>query len=120
MISTAWSGYLSEQIEPEGDWDDSWSEEWKGSQVVVFELPEGQIVFGGLSGHKTVESLTDDAAFRVGILIEKETFDSGEWIKSINGHEGAGWEFKIDGERGLLGISEAEVTSDSVIRWYPA
>ena len=120
MISTAWSGFLSEQIEPEGDWDDSWPKEWRGSQIVVFELPEGEVVFGGLSGHKTVENLTEDAAFRVGIIIEKEVFDSGEWVKSIDGHEGAGWEFKIDGERGLLGISEAQINSDSVIRWYPA
>ena len=120
MISTAWSGYLSEQVEPEGDWNDSWPKEWRGSQIVVFELPEGEVVFGGLSGHKTVENLTDDAAFRVGIIIEKEVFDSGEWVKSIDGHEGAGWEFRIDGERGLLGISEAQVNSDSVIRWYSA
>jgi hypothetical protein len=120
MISTAWSGYLSEQVEPEGDWDDSWPEEWRGSQIVVFELPEGEVVFGGLFGHKTVENLTEDAAFRVGIIIEKEVFDSGEWVKSIDGHEGAGWEFRIDGERGLLGISEAQINSDSVIRWYPA
>jgi outer membrane protein assembly factor BamB len=120
MISTAWSGYLSEQIEPEGDWDESWPEEWKDTQVVVFELPDGEVVFGGLSGHNTVENLTDDAAFRVGIIIEKETFDIGEWVKSIDGHEGAGWEFRIDGERGLVGISEAQISSNSVIRWQPA
>ena len=120
MISTAWSGFLSEQVEPEGDWDNSWPDEWRGSQVVVFELPEGEVAFGGLTGHKTVENLTDDAAFRLGFTIEKEAFDLGEWIKSIDGHEGAGWEFRIDGERGLLGISEAQVNSDSVIRWFPA
>jgi hypothetical protein len=120
MISTAWSDFLSEQVEPEGDWDDSWPEQWKGSQVVVFELPEGEVAFGGLAGHKTVEEMTDDAAFRLGFTIEKEAFDSGDWVKSIDGYEGAGWEFRIDGERGLLGISEAQVSSDSVIRWFPA
>ena len=120
MISTAWSGYLSEQIEPEGDWDESWPEEWRDTQIVVFELPDGEVVFGGLSGHSTVENLTDDAALRVGIIIEKETFDIGEWVKSIDGHEGAGWEFRIDGERGLVGISEAKISSNSVIRWQPA
>lgn len=120
MISTAWSGFLTEQIEQEGDWDDSWPDEWKGTQVVVFELPEGEVVFGGMSGHKTVENLTDDAAFRLGIIIEKESFAIGDWVKSIDGYEGAGWEFRIDGERGLLAINEAQVGSDSVIRWSSA
>ena len=41
-------------------------------------------------------------------------------IVSFDGHELDGWEFTIDGEKSQVGISAAEVTEDSVIRWSAA
>ena len=64
-----------------------------------------------------MESLTDDAAFRLGISIEKEEFEIGKWIKSINGVESSGWEFTVDGQRASLGIEHAEIDNESIVRW---
>ena len=120
-IANKWSGTVVEQIEPNhSDWNESWSQEWKGTQVVVFSTPSGEVAIGGLSGYDTVESLTDAAANNAGIIIEKEEHDLGTWIRSINGESGDGWEFTIDGTKSLVGISYAAVQEDSVVRWLPA
>tara|TARA_B100001113_G_C21108908_1_gene622269 strand:- start:437 stop:2140 length:1704 start_codon:yes stop_codon:yes gene_type:complete len=119
-ISQSWSQEVSEMNETPGDWDDDWPDEWKDTQVVVFELPDGELVIGGLSGHENVEQLTDSAANQLGIEVGKESFSLGEMIVSFDGHELDGWEFTIDGKRSQVGISAAEVSEDSVIRWSAA
>ena len=119
-ISQSWSQEVSEMNETPGDWDDDWPDEWKNTQVVVFELPDGELVIGGLSGHENVEQLTDSAANQLGIEVGKESFSLGEMIVSFDGHELDGWEFTIDGKRSQVGISAAEVSEDSVIRWSAA
>jgi hypothetical protein len=119
-ISEVWSKEVDELTEAPGDWDDGWPSEWEGTQVVVFELPSGEVAIGGLEGHENVEQLTESAAIQLGIQIEKETFSLGEMIVSFNGQELDGWEFTIDGERSQVGISSAEVGEASVVRWSPA
>ena len=119
-ISEIWSQEVDELTESPGDWDNDWPDEWKGSQVVVFELPSGEVAIGGLDGHENVEQLTESAAIQLGIQIEKETYSLGEMIVSFNGQELDGWEFTIDGERSQVGISSAEVGQASVLRWSPA
>ena len=119
-ISEVWSKEVNELSDSPGDWDDDWPEEWKDTQVVVFELPSGEVVIGGLEGHENVEQLTDSAAIQLGITIEKQTYSIGDMIVSFNGEELEGWEFTIDGERSPLGISAAEVSEASVVRWSPA
>ena len=119
-ISEVWSKEVDELTEAPGDWDDGWPSEWEGTQVVVFELPSGEVAIGGLEGHENVEQLTESAAIQLGIQIEKETFSLGEMIVSFNRQELDGWEFTIDGERSQVGISSAEVGEASVVRWSPA
>ena len=119
-ISEVWSKEVNELSDSPGDWDDDWPEEWKDTQVVVFELPSGEVVIGGLEGHENVEQLTDSAAIQLGITIEKQTYSIGDMIVSFNGEELEGWEFTIDGERSPLGISASEVSEASVVRWSPA
>ena len=119
-VSQSWSEEVADLNEAPGDWDNDWPEEWEGTQVVVFELPGGEVAIGGLSGYENVEQLTDSAAAQLGIEVGKETFSLGEMIVSFDGHELDGWEFTIDGEKSQVGISVAEVTEDSVIRWSAA
>ena len=119
-ISEVWSKEVDELTEAPGDWDNDWPDEWQGTQVVVFELPSGEVAIGGLDGHENVEQLTESAAIQLGIQIEKETYSLGEMIVSFNGEELDGWEFTIDGERSQVGISSAEVEQASVVRWSPA
>ena len=120
VVSQSWSKEVTELNEAPGDWDNDWPDEWKGTQVVVFELPDGEVAIGGLSGHENVEQLTDSAAAELGIEVGKESFSLGEMIVSFDGHELDGWEFTVDGEKSQVGFSAAEVTEDSVIRWSAA
>ncbi len=119
-VSNMWSKEVDNLDTAPGDWDNDWPDEWKETQVVVFELPDGEVAIGGLEGHYNVEQLTDNAAIQLGIEIEKEPFTIGEMIISFNGHELEGWEFAIDGERSQVGISSAEVGEVTVVRWSPA
>ena len=119
-VSDMWSKEVDNLDEAPGDWNNDWPDEWKETQVVVFELPDGEVAIGGLEGHYNVEQLTDNAAIQLGIEIEKEPFTIGEMIISFNGHELEGWEFTIDGERSQVGISSAEVGEVAVVRWSPA
>ena len=119
-VSEVWSKEIDQLTESPGDWDDDWPDEWQGTQVVVFELSNGEVAIGGLEGHENVEQLTESAAIQLGIQIEKETFSLGDMIVSFNGQELNGWEFTIDGERSQVGISSAEVGEASVVRWSPA
>ena len=41
-------------------------------------------------------------------------------VVSVDGYELEGWEFTLDGERTPVGISQAEVGEDSVVRWSAA
>ena len=71
-----------------------------------------------MSNNSTKFLVTDqDAGNRLDITLVKESYDFGAWITSFNGHDGEGWEFTIDGKRSSVGISEAELSEDSVVRW---
>lgn len=119
-VSEIWSKEVDTLEESPGDWDESWSEDWQGTQVIVFELPDGELALGGFSGFENVEQFTDSAAADLNITVTKESYDFGSWITSFNDHEGEGWEFTIDGKRSSVGISESELAQDSVVRWSPA
>ena len=119
-VSNLWSKEIDSLQEPPGDWDESWPEDWKETQVIVFELPDGEIALGGFTGYQNVESFTDAAASDLNITVSKESYDFGVWITSFNGESGEGWEFTIDGKRSPVGISVADIDEDSVVRWSPA
>lgn len=119
-VSEIWSKEVDTLEESPGDWDESWSDDWQGTQVIVFELPDGELALGGFSGFENVEQFTDSAAADLNITVTKESYDFGSWITSFNDHEGEGWEFTIDGKRSSVGISESELAQDSVVRWSPA
>ena len=119
-VSNIWSKEVDRLEERPGDWDNSWPSEWKGTQVLVIELPDGEMVIGGFEDYENVEQLTDAAALDLGIEVEKETYNFGDWIISFDGHSGEGWEFTIDGQRSSVGMSLAELEEDSVVRWSPA
>ena len=88
--------------------------------MLVIELPDGEMVIGDFEDYENVEQLTDAAALDLGIEVEKETYNFGDWIISFDGYSGEGWEFTIDGQRSSVGMSLAELEEDSVVRWSPA
>ena len=118
-VSNAWNDILTEAppTSPDEEWDPSWSEDWLGTQVVVFELPEGTVSLGGFEGHTTVWSLTKDAASQSGINVETEDTSLGLYLISFNETRGGGWEYTINGERGTYAIDVAAVEPTLVLRW---
>mgnify|MGYP003977855817 CR=1 FL=1 len=116
-VSNTWSKEVDTLNDSKEDWDASWPDEWQGTQVIVFELPDGELALGGFSGYENVEEFTDIAAAELDISISKESYDFGTWVTAFDGHDEEGWEFTIDGKRSSVGISQAELGEDSVVRW---
>ena len=75
-ISEIWSKEVDTLEESPGDWDESWSDDWQGTQVIVFELPDGELALGGFSGFENVEQFTDSAAADLNITVTKESYDA--------------------------------------------
>ena len=113
---------LAEQTTPKGDvqWNDSWPEEWKGTQVILFEIDGKEHVIGGLEPQDSVYELTILACESLQISAEIEQQYLGAYLVSFNGTVGDGWEFTVDGNRVPIGMADAELSDDSIVEWRPA
>ena len=118
-ISRSWNTVLvtDNDAPASSQWDDDWPETWLGTQIVVFELPEGTLVSGGLVGHSNVWDLTQAAAETHDLSIETEPTSLGLYVNSINQTTDSGWEYFLNGERGVLAVDEADVDSTVIVHW---
>ena len=119
-IAQQWSERLPAVNEPtaHGSWDSSWPEAWLGTQVVVFDFgDERKVTLGGFLGHESVESLTEAALEDAGLIAEIEQTDLGPYLVSIDGESGGGWEYFVDGERGVLAMDSASIESTTILHW---
>jgi len=118
-LGASWSERWTSASETTQDdaWDSTWPEAWLGTQVVVFTLPEGTLVAGGLVGHATVLEATQAAAEELGISLKLDDTAIGTYLVSINGTSASGWEYTQNGERGTLAVDEAPMKSDEVLVW---
>ena len=103
----------------EVEWDDDWPEEWKGTQVMVFEIDGQQHAIGGLEPQTTVYELTTLACEELEITTQIEQQYLGAYLVSFNGSVGDGWEFTVDGTRSPVGMSDAQLKDDSIVEWRP-
>lgn len=113
---------LAEQTSPDRDveWDSSWPNEWKGTQVILFEINGTEHVVGGLEPQDSVYELTLLGCEFLGISTEIEEQYLGAYVVSFNETIGDGWEFTIDGNRVPLGMADAQLNEDSIVEWRPA
>lgn len=113
---------LAEQTSPDRDveWDSSWPNEWKGTQVILFEINGTDHVVGGLEPQDSVYELTLLGCEFLGISTEIEEQYLGAYVVSFNETIGDGWEFTIDGNRVPLGVADAQLNEDSIVEWRPA
>ena len=113
---------LAEQTSPDRDveWDSSWPNEWKGTQVIAFEINGTMHVVGGLEPQDSVYELTLLGCEFLGISTEIEEQYLGAYLVSFNETIGDGWEFTIDGNRVPLGMADAQLNEDSIVEWRPA
>lgn len=117
-VAQTWSATLAEDTAPVStEWNESWPAAWQGTQIVVFELPEGTLAVGGLVGHANVWTLTQEAAQKHNLPLATEETGLGLYLLSINETEGSGWEYFLNGERGALAVDDASIDSTVVVRW---
>ena len=121
-LAASWNAWLVEGDPPseETTWDPSWPDEWLGTQIVVFELPDQTVIVGGLVGHETVWSLTMAAADERNLSLETEATGIGLYLVAIDDVEATGWEYTINNQRGVLAMDEAEIETTLVLRWHLA
>lgn len=101
-------------------WDDDWPESWKGQQVISFELENEVISIGGIGTFGNVSEATISAADELDLSLEIEQTNLGNYLVSIDGETGNGWEFYVDGNRGLYSIDDVVLEQESVLVWRPA
>ena len=112
---------LAEKTTPanEIEWDASWPNEWKQTQVIVFEIDGEERAIGGLESQDTVYELTMLACQELGIQTQVEQQYLGAYMVAFNESAGDGWEFTIDGKRSPVGMSEAQLGETSIVEWRP-
>ena len=118
-IVTFWSGMSLVELDEE-QWDEDWPNSWKGTQVISFELEGGSIAIGDIGTYSTVSEATIAAAEELEIHLVIEETNLGNYLISIDGYQGDGWEFFVDGSRGLYSIDDVELDENSVLVWRPA
>jgi hypothetical protein len=122
-LATSWNTLLAEEAAPSSEetpWDPSWPDEWLGTQIVVFDLPDQTLVVGGLTGHETAWELTQVAAQQHNLSLTTESTGLGLYLVAVDGVEASGWEYTVNNERGFLAVDDAEVDDTLVLRWHLA
>lgn len=104
----------------EGEWNQSWPEQWQGTQIIIIEIDGQKQIMGGYSGYQNVLQLTTQAALDLNVTISSQQSELGTYITSFNGHQGQGWEFFVDGSRGILSAENVQIEEEVVIHWIPA
>ena len=121
-LSSQWSKAFDEQFPADAvneQWNDQWPEAWMDTQIVIIEIDGEEQVIGGLTGHETVYSLTQDACEQLGFELGVELTEIGYYIESINGIEANGWEYFTDGSKGVVSVDSASIQSSAIVRWTP-
>ena len=75
--------------------------------------------FGGIVGHTDVLSWTQVDCEELDIELSGESTELGWYVESINGIEGKGWEFSVDGAKGIISVDQSTVHTTSIVRWTP-
>lgn len=121
-LSSQWSKVFDEQFPEQAspeEWNEQWPDAWLGTQIVIFEMDGEEHSFGGFVGHTDVLSLTQVACEELDFEFSSESTELGWYVESINGIEGKGWEFSVDGAKGIISADQSAAYSTSIVRWTP-
>ena len=98
-------------------WDEAWPESWREGQVVVFELPNETLAFGGFEPRPTPLEATATAADSLGLVLDLEEHALGMWIVAVNGTASDGWVYEVNGVRPMVGADAYVLPPSSVLVW---
>ena len=98
-------------------WDEAWPESWRDGQVVVFELPNETLAFGGFEPRPTPLEATTVAADSLGLSVTLEEHALGMWVTAVNGTTADGWVYEVNGVRPMVGADAYALPSSSVLVW---
>ena len=121
-LSSQWSKAFDEHFPEKSsseEWNEQWPDAWLGTQIVIFELNGEEHSIGGLIGYDDALSLTQAACGELEIELTGESTELGWYVNSIDGIDGEGWEFSIDGSKGIISADHSDVTTTSIVRWTP-
>ena len=119
-LSTQWSQAFDEKFPATSsseEWNEQWPDTWLGTQIVIIEINGEEHVLGGLVGHETVFSLTQAACNEFGFELSSSSTELGVYVDSIDGIEAEGWEFTVDGSKGVVSSDQSKIESTSIVRW---
>ena len=121
-LSNQWSKSFDEQFPEKSsseEWNEQWPDAWLGTQIVIFEINGVEHSIGGFVGHDDVFSLTQAACKELEIELTSDLTGIGWYVESIDGIEGEGWEFSVDGPKGIISADNSIVNTNSIVRWTP-
>jgi hypothetical protein len=104
----------------EGEWNQSWPEQWQGTQIIIIEIDGQKQMMGGYSGFDNVLQLTNQVAIDLNISITSQQSDIGTYVTSFDGHQGQGWEFFVNGSRGSFSADNVAIEESTIVHWIPA
>jgi len=61
--------------------------------------------------------LTQAACNEFGFELSSSSTELGMYVDSIDGVEAEGWEFTVDGSKGVVSSDQSQIESTSRVRW---
>ena len=113
-----WADLTSEESKDSVElWDETWPDEWLGTQIVIFEFKDRTIETGGFTNHDDVLELTIASCLENNLDLEILSTSLGKYIVAINGSYGEGWEYFVNESPGQISAEYQSINSDSIIVW---
>jgi hypothetical protein len=121
QVAIQWSQTLDElDTQSENDeWDPSWNESWRGTQIVSITIGGEVHAAGGFEGYTNALDLTLAACEELGVEIETESTRIGTYVLSFDGETGEGWEYTLDGRLATLASDYSTIDSSTRVEWSP-
>ena len=113
-----WADLTSEEPKDSVElWDETWPDEWLGTQIVIFEFKDSTIETGGFTNYDDVLELTIASCLENNLDLEILSTSLGKYIVAINGSYGEGWEYFVNDSPGQISAEYQSINSDSIIVW---
>ena len=121
QVAIQWSQTIDDLGPQSNDeeWDPSWNESWRGTQIVSITIGGEVRAAGGFEGYTNALDLTLAACEELGVEIETDATRIGTYVLSFDGETGEGWEYTLDGRLATLASDYSTIDSTTRVEWSP-